>query len=49
MSNDLNNLKAALDTATPKPDAGRRAANLRLAQENFERLQGSRCRGASYF
>ena len=41
MSDDLKDLKAAMDAATPRPDPARRAANLRLAQENFERLQGS--------
>ena len=41
MNDELDQLKAALDAATPKPDAARRGANLRLAQENFERLQGS--------
>ncbi len=41
MNDELDQLKTALDAATPEPDAARRGANLRLAQENFERLQGS--------
>jgi Ca-activated chloride channel homolog len=45
MSDDLNDrdlaaLRAAL-RATPAPDADARAATLRLAMENFDRLQGS--------
>ncbi len=39
---DLDDLKAALDAATPAPDSGRKAANLALARENFAALQGSR-------
>ncbi|WP_420859920.1 vWA domain-containing protein [Marivivens marinus] len=31
-----------MTAATPRPDAGKRAENLRLAQENFDVLQGSR-------
>jgi Ca-activated chloride channel homolog len=42
MSDELDDLKAAMDAATPAPDADRKAANLRLAEENFARLQGSR-------
>ena len=42
MNNDLDDLKAMMDTATPQPDAARRAENLALAQKNFEDLQGSR-------
>ena len=41
MSDDLDDLKTALDAATPQPDAATKAAHLALAQENFERLQGS--------
>ena len=41
MNDDLDDLKAALDAATPQPDAATKAAHLALAQENFERLQGS--------
>ncbi len=41
MSDDLDDLKAALDGATPAPDSAQKAAHLALAQENFERLQGS--------
>ncbi len=40
MTDDLKDLRAALETATPAPDKDRRAVNLRLAQKNFERLQG---------
>ncbi len=39
---DLDDLKAMMDDATPKPDAARRAENLALAQKNFQDLQGSR-------
>jgi len=39
---DLDDLKAAMDAATPRPDAGRRADNLALARKNFDDLQGSR-------
>lgn len=41
MTNDLNDLKSAMDAATPAPDAARRHANLARAQENFDTLQGS--------
>jgi Ca-activated chloride channel family protein len=41
MSDDLDDLKAAMDAATPAPDAATKAAHLALAQENFARLQGS--------
>ena len=41
MSDDLDDLKSALRAATPAPDATRRAANLALAQKNFDRAQGS--------
>ncbi len=42
MNDDLSDLKAMMDEATPRPDAARRAENLGLAQKNFEDLQGSR-------
>jgi len=42
MSDDLDDLKAMMADATPRPDAARRAAHLALAQENFDALQGSR-------
>ena len=42
MSDDLDDLKRAFDSATPAPDAVKRAANLELAQENFVALQESR-------
>ena len=41
MSDDLDDLKAAMKAATPAPDAATKAAHLALAQENFARLQGS--------
>ncbi len=42
MTDDLDDLRALMDSATPRPDAQRRAENLMLAQENFDALQGSR-------
>ncbi len=42
MADELDDLKAAMEAATPAPDPVRRAENLRLAEENFARLQGSR-------
>ena len=42
MSDDLDDLKAAFDAATPPPDAEKKAAHLALAQKNFADLQGSR-------
>ena len=41
MTDDFDNLRRALDVSTPAPNAGAKAKNLRLAQENFDRLQGS--------
>lgn len=41
MTDDFDDLKSAMDTATPAPDAARRHANLAQAQINFETLQGS--------
>ena len=40
MTDPLDELKRAFDSATPKPDPARRAANLTRAQEVFERAQG---------
>ena len=42
MTDDLDDLKAMMDAATPRLDAARRAENLALAQKNFDDLQGSR-------
>lgn len=42
MSDDLDDLKAMMSAATPKPDPAKRAADLALAQKNFDTLQGSR-------
>ncbi|WP_342068767.1 vWA domain-containing protein [Yoonia algicola] len=42
MTDDLNDLKAMMDAATPRPDAARRAENIALAQKNFADHQGSR-------
>ena len=42
MTDDLDDLKAAMKAATPAPDAAKKAAHLALAQKNFEDLQGSR-------
>ena len=39
MTDELDALKAALQS-TPEPDADAKAAALRLAMENFDRLQG---------
>jgi len=41
MMDDLEKLRAALNAATPTPDADAKTANLRTAQENFDRAQGS--------
>ncbi len=41
MTDELDDLKAAMIAATPRPDAARKAADLALAEENFARLQGS--------
>ncbi|MGJ8584360.1 MAG: vWA domain-containing protein [Marinosulfonomonas sp.] len=41
MTDELDNLKAALNAATPTPDPATKTANLRLAQENFDRVQES--------
>ncbi|MDP5085075.1 MAG: VWA domain-containing protein [Yoonia sp.] len=42
MNDDLDDLKAMMDAATPRPDAARRAENIALAQKNFADIQGSR-------
>ncbi len=42
MSDDLDDLKMAMDAATPDPDPDKKAAHLALAQKNFANLQGSR-------
>lgn len=42
MTDDLDDLKAMMDDAIPRPDAARRAENLALAQKNFDDHQGSR-------
>lgn len=41
MTNDLDDLKAMMTAATPKPDPAKRAADLALAQKNFDAHQGS--------
>ncbi len=41
MTDPLDKLKRAIDSATPMPDPARRAANLARAQELFERAQGT--------
>ncbi|MBR9842038.1 MAG: VWA domain-containing protein [Rhodobacteraceae bacterium] len=43
MSDDLDfdDLKKAMQSATPAPDAARRAENIALAEKNFDHLQGS--------
>jgi len=40
MTDPLDELKRAMDRATPMPDPARRAANLARAEEIFERAQG---------
>lgn len=42
MSDELDDLKAAMDAATPEPDAETRSRHLALARKNFAALQGSR-------
>ncbi|HCP82029.1 MAG TPA: VWA domain-containing protein, partial [Octadecabacter sp.] len=39
---NLDDLKSALDAATPAPDANAKARNIALATKNFADLQGSR-------
>ncbi|QJF52618.1 VWA domain-containing protein [Roseobacter ponti] len=41
MSDEFDDLKAAMRAATPPPDPGKKAADLALAQKNFADLQGS--------
>ncbi len=41
MSDEFEDLKAAMRAATPTPDRGKKAADLTLAQKNFADLQGS--------
>lgn len=41
MTDELDQLRAAMKAATPAPDAGVREVTLRLALENFDRAQGS--------
>jgi len=41
MTDPLDQLKKALDTTTPAPDKDMKAANIRLAQKNFDQIQGS--------
>ena len=41
MSDDLDDLKAMMTDATPRPDPARRAENLALARKNFDARQGS--------
>ncbi|NNE90003.1 MAG: VWA domain-containing protein, partial [Silicimonas sp.] len=41
MSDELDDLKAAFDAATPAPDPARKLENLRVAEKNFADLQGS--------
>jgi len=42
MTDEFDDLKAAMDAATPAPDPQRKDANLRLAEKNFDQFQGSR-------
>ena len=42
MTDDLDDLKAAMKAATPRPDPAVKAAHLALAEKNFADLQGSR-------
>ena len=42
MTDDLDDLKAAMNAATPRPDPAVKAAHLALAEKNFADLQGSR-------
>ena len=42
MSDDLDDLKAMMNAATPGPDVDRKAENIALAEKNFADLQGSR-------
>ena len=42
MSDDFDDLKAAMQAAMPKPDAAKKAADIALARKNFATLQESR-------
>ena len=42
MTDELDDLKAALYAAAPTPDADRKAENIAMAQKNFAHLQGLR-------
>ncbi len=42
MTDELDDLKAAMTAATPAPDAAAKRENITLAQKNFASLQGSR-------
>jgi len=42
MTDPLDDLKSALNSATPAPDADAKARNIALATKNFANLQGSR-------
>ena len=42
MNDDLDDLRTAMQKATPAPDPAEKAAHLALAQKNFADLQGSR-------
>ena len=39
MSDELSDLKLALQTTTPAPEATRKAAHLTLVEKNFDQLQ----------
>lgn len=41
MTDDLDDLKAMMNAATPRPDRDARARNITLAEKNFDTLQGS--------
>ena len=42
MADEFDDLKAAMEAATPPSDPLKRRENIALAEENFARLQGSR-------
>lgn len=42
MADEFDDLKRAMDAATPAPDALKKRENIALARENFARAQGSR-------